>query len=106
MKFPVFSQLTGNFGSETGSLETAPSSGESAKHQSLSGGLLALVRSLCAYDLVGFQTHQDLDGFRDYLMRCASFSSPSCRCCRRKRWCEPGSPADLSISSPTPGRLR
>ena len=29
MKFPVFSQLTGNFDSETGSLETAPSSGES-----------------------------------------------------------------------------
>jgi hypothetical protein len=47
------------------------SSGESAKHQSLSGGLLALVRSLCAYDLVGFQTQQDLDGFRDYLMRWA-----------------------------------
>ena len=46
----------------------APSSGESAKYQSLSGGLLALVRSLCAYDLVGFQTQQDLDGFRDYLM--------------------------------------
>lgn len=30
-----------------------------------------LVRSLCAYDLVGFQTQQDLDGFRDYLMRWA-----------------------------------
>ena len=25
-----------------------------------------LVRSLCAYDLVGFQTQSDLDGFRDY----------------------------------------
>src|ERR1700737_3659016 len=50
---------------------TASSSGESAKHQSLSGGLLALVRSLCAYDLVGFQAQQDLDGFRDYLMRWA-----------------------------------
>jgi hypothetical protein len=30
-----------------------------------------LVRSLCAYDLVGFQTQQDLDGFRDYLLRWA-----------------------------------
>jgi len=30
-----------------------------------------LVRSLCAYDLVGFQTQQDLDGFHDYLMRWA-----------------------------------
>jgi trehalose 6-phosphate synthase len=30
-----------------------------------------LVRSLCAYDLVGFQAQQDLDGFRDYLMRWA-----------------------------------
>ena len=30
-----------------------------------------LVRSLCAYDLVGFQTQQDLDGFCDYLMRWA-----------------------------------
>jgi trehalose 6-phosphate synthase len=28
-----------------------------------------LVRSLCAYDLVGFQTQSDLDGFRDYLLR-------------------------------------
>src|SRR5215471_4592388 len=28
-------------------------------------------RSLCAYDLVGFQAQQDLDGFRDYLMRWA-----------------------------------
>jgi len=28
-----------------------------------------LARSLCAYDLIGFQTQQDLDGFRDYLMR-------------------------------------
>ena len=36
----------------------------------------------------------------------ASFSSPSYRCCRRNRWCEPGSPDDLSISSPTLGRLR
>src|SRR6516162_4581721 len=30
-----------------------------------------LARSLCAYDLVGFQAQQDLDGFRDYLMRWA-----------------------------------
>jgi trehalose 6-phosphate synthase len=30
-----------------------------------------LVKSLCAYDLVGFQTQPDLDGFRDYLMRWA-----------------------------------
>jgi trehalose 6-phosphate synthase len=30
-----------------------------------------LVRSLCAYDLVGFQTQQDLAGFHDYLMRWA-----------------------------------
>jgi hypothetical protein len=36
----------------------------------------------------------------------ASFSSLSCRCCRRNRWCEPRSPADLSISWPTPGLLR
>jgi len=28
-----------------------------------------LVRSLCAYDLVGFQTESDLNGFRDYLLR-------------------------------------
>src|ERR1051325_5562441 len=28
-----------------------------------------LVASLCAYDLVGFQTASDLHGFRDYLMR-------------------------------------
>jgi len=28
-----------------------------------------LVRSLCAYDVVGFQTQQDLDDFQDYLMR-------------------------------------
>jgi trehalose 6-phosphate synthase len=28
-----------------------------------------LARSLCAYDLIGFQTQQDLDGFRDYLTR-------------------------------------
>jgi trehalose 6-phosphate synthase len=28
-----------------------------------------LIRSLCAYDLVGFQTQSDLDGFRDYLLR-------------------------------------
>jgi len=32
---------------------------------------LDLVRSLCAYDLVGFQTQSDLDGFRDYLLRWA-----------------------------------
>jgi trehalose 6-phosphate synthase len=30
-----------------------------------------LMRSLCAYDLVGFQTQSDLDGFRDYLLRWA-----------------------------------
>jgi Glucodextranase, domain N len=33
-KFPAFSQLAGNFGSETGSLETASSSGESANFRS------------------------------------------------------------------------
>ena len=27
---------------------------------------------LCAYDLVGFQTQSDLDGFRDYLLRWAT----------------------------------
>jgi trehalose 6-phosphate synthase len=30
-----------------------------------------LMRSFCAYDLVGFQTQSDLDGFRDYLVRWA-----------------------------------
>jgi trehalose 6-phosphate synthase len=30
-----------------------------------------LMQSLCAYDLVGFQTRSDLDGFRDYLLRWA-----------------------------------
>jgi len=30
-----------------------------------------LIRSFCAYDLVGFQTQSDLDGFRDYLLRWA-----------------------------------
>ena len=45
MKFPVFSLLTGNFETETSSHVTPPSSGESAKHQFLSGGLLAPVRS-------------------------------------------------------------
>lgn len=30
-----------------------------------------LVKSLCAYDLVGFQTQSDLDGFRDYVLRWA-----------------------------------
>jgi trehalose 6-phosphate synthase len=30
-----------------------------------------LSRSLCAYDLVGFQTQSDVDGFRDYLLRWA-----------------------------------
>lgn len=30
-----------------------------------------LVAALCAYDLVGFQTETDLQGFRDYLMRWA-----------------------------------
>jgi len=39
MNFPVFSQLAGNFGfPETGSLETASSSEESANYQFLSGG--------------------------------------------------------------------
>ena len=33
---------------------------------------LDLVKSLCAYDLVGFQTQSDLDGFRDYLLRWAA----------------------------------
>jgi trehalose 6-phosphate synthase len=28
-----------------------------------------LMRALCAYDLVGFQTEKDVDGFRDYLLR-------------------------------------
>jgi trehalose 6-phosphate synthase len=37
-----------------------------------------LVRSLCAYDLVGFQTQQDLDGFRDYLMRWARAEELGC----------------------------
>jgi trehalose 6-phosphate synthase len=37
-----------------------------------------LVRSLCAYDLVGFQTQQDLDGFRDYLMRWARGEELGC----------------------------
>ena len=36
----------------------------------------------------------------------ASSSSRSCLCCPLNRWCEPGCPADLSISSPTPGRPR
>src|SRR4051794_10984013 len=31
----------------------------------------SLMRSLCSYDLVGFQTQSDLDGFRDYLLRWA-----------------------------------
>src|SRR5205085_5039764 len=30
-----------------------------------------LVEALCAYDLVGFQTMSDLQGFRDYLLRWA-----------------------------------
>jgi trehalose 6-phosphate synthase len=30
-----------------------------------------LIKSLCAYDLVGFQTQPDLDGFHDYLVRWA-----------------------------------
>jgi trehalose 6-phosphate synthase len=29
----------------------------------------ALARALCAYDLVGFQTENDLNGFRDYIVR-------------------------------------
>jgi trehalose 6-phosphate synthase len=28
-----------------------------------------LMRALCAYDLVGFQTEKDVEGFRDYLLR-------------------------------------
>src|SRR5437762_4919960 len=38
MKFTVNSLLAGNLAAETGSLETASSSGESANHPSLSGG--------------------------------------------------------------------
>ena len=34
----------------------------------------------------------------------ASFFSRSCPCCPTSRWYEPGSPAGLSISSPTPGQ--
>ena len=30
-----------------------------------------LMRALCSYDLIGFQTETDLAGFRDYLLRCA-----------------------------------
>jgi trehalose 6-phosphate synthase len=30
-----------------------------------------LMRAMCAYDLVGFQTENDLAAFRDYLLRCA-----------------------------------
>ena len=30
-----------------------------------------LMRALCSYDLVGFQTENDLSGFRDYITRCA-----------------------------------
>jgi trehalose 6-phosphate synthase len=32
---------------------------------------LDLIKSLCAYDLIGFQTQSDLDGFRHYLLRWA-----------------------------------
>jgi trehalose 6-phosphate synthase len=32
---------------------------------------LNLMRAMCAYDLVGFQTDSDLSGFRDYLLRWA-----------------------------------
>jgi len=40
MNFPVFSRLAGNFGfPETGSLETAASSGEFTNHRFLSGCL-------------------------------------------------------------------
>jgi hypothetical protein len=42
MNFPVFSHLAGNWGSETGSLETASSSGESGAnptHSMLTAGL-------------------------------------------------------------------
>ena len=43
MNFPVFSQLAGNFGfPETGSLETASSSKESANFRSLSGGRIGM----------------------------------------------------------------
>jgi hypothetical protein len=38
MKFPVFSQLAGNLGSETGSLKTPSSSGESVANLILSHG--------------------------------------------------------------------
>jgi hypothetical protein len=44
MKFPVFSQVTGNFG-ETGSLVTAPSSSESGANLSLAGIRLPTSRS-------------------------------------------------------------
>ncbi len=33
-----------------------------------------LMRALCAYDLIGFQTKDDLDGFTDYLLRDAEGS--------------------------------
>ncbi|HEX7968934.1 MAG TPA: trehalose-6-phosphate synthase [Stellaceae bacterium] len=36
-----------------------------------------LMRAMCAYDLVGFQTEDDLSGFRDYLERwCGGKASP------------------------------
>lgn len=37
-----------------------------------------LMRAMCAYDLVGFQTEDDLSGFRDYLVRwCGAESTPN-----------------------------
>ena len=41
IKFPVFSQLAGNLASETGSLETASSSGESGTNRAAAGDLRA-----------------------------------------------------------------
>jgi hypothetical protein len=47
LKFPVFSQLAGNFASETGSLETPSSSGESTNFRFRLMGLVgALIEML------------------------------------------------------------
>ena len=54
MNFPVFSQLAGNWGSETGSLETASSSKESANFQSLSGGRIGVRTSSRLGGMSGF----------------------------------------------------
>jgi trehalose 6-phosphate synthase len=45
-----------------------------------------IARWLCSYDLVGFQTQSDLDGFRDYLVRWAGGEELGCgvlRACGR-----------------------